>query len=71
MAFDRWDFEEKIKECFDPRKLYLLSEDLARLKKDGFIGDVIYDELSNVIIEKIAGIEEVRRQVIASERRVR
>ena len=63
MSFDRWDWEEKIKGCFDPYKLYLLTEDLAKLKKGGTIGDVVYDELSDSIIQKIHGIEEVRSQV--------
>jgi hypothetical protein len=65
--FDRWEWEKKISDCFDPYKLFLLAEELAALKLNGYVPEAFYDELSSSIIEKIHGIEEVRSQVTAGK----
>ena len=63
MEFQRFDWEEKIRDCYDPRKLYLMTEELAKLKQQGIVGDCAWEELMSVIREKIGGIEAARKQL--------
>lgn len=65
--FDLFDFQEKVRDCFDPRKLYDMIEELCRLKQRGIIGTYEYDELAPVIRQKIRTIETVRSELKRNE----
>ena len=59
----RYEFEQTIKETFEPRKLYALMDDLCRAYDHGECNPHIWEELCDVIREKIRGIEAARKQL--------
>ena len=64
-AFDRIKFEDKIRDTFEPRKLFDLTEDLAGLRKHYNITMNEFEELVDTIKTKIREVEAARKMLVS------
>ena len=55
-TFDRIEFEQEIKDCFDPKLLYQKSELLSKLKLSNKISAFEYDEQTRQPVRRSASM---------------